>query len=546
MRSESRSKVVILSLLAIAALAAAAPSLAGLFPWTFTYQGQLLDSGVPKNGNADLVFKLFDAASGGNQAGITITANAVPLADGRFTIELDFTNGGVIPGVFDGNDRWLEISVNGTLLTPREKLTATPHAIFARELALPCQQRTTASTALEFVSDSDAGQERIIHSVTNSTKIGAQAIAGEALGAGNVENVGVYGKSISGNGFGLLGENTSTTGNCAGIYGVSQSNAGSGVYGRANAATGTTYGVYGQAVSPTGYGLYSAGALGVNTAGAPQATLQVTGALPATGLALNVDNLLYARSSSAFVGIGRTLPLTSAEFFGVNAPEVGNNYGGMYVNTTDASGMPFYGYASGSSVRAWTYYDSPSSTWKLYINGNRLFVDGVNGWMGIGRQATANALEVEGSASKTTAGSWLANSDARIKTDIRTVVHALDTLDRVRLVDFRYSDDYRRRHPEIGDRRYLNVIAQEFRQVFPDAVKSSGEKLPNGDEILQVDTYPLTIYSAAAVQELHRMLLERDRQLAQQATEISDLAKRVAQLESLSPPAAVRTAALVK
>jgi hypothetical protein len=35
-------------------------------------------------------------------------------------------------------------------------------------------------------------------------------------------------------------------------------------------------------------------------------------------------------------------------------------------------------------------------------------------------------------------------------------------------------------------------------------VKSSGETLPDGSEILQVDTYPLTIYSAAAVQELHR------------------------------------------
>jgi hypothetical protein len=35
-------------------------------------------------------------------------------------------------------------------------------------------------------------------------------------------------------------------------------------------------------------------------------------------------------------------------------------------------------------------------------------------------------------------------------------------------------------------------------------VKSSGERLPDGSEILQVDTYPLTIYTAAAVQELHR------------------------------------------
>jgi len=136
---------------------------------------------------------------------------------------------------------------------------------------------------------------------------------------------------------------------------------------------------------------------------------------------------------------------------------------------------------------------------------DRLFVD-VNGRVGIGRTPTANLLEIAGNASKSTAGSWLANSDARIKTRIATITNALETLDRVRLVSFHYTDDYRATHPEIEDRSYLNVIAQEFARVFPDAVKGSGEKLPDGSEILQVDTYPLTIYSAAAIQELNQKL----------------------------------------
>ena len=67
------------------------------------------------------------------------------------------------------------------------------------------------------------------------------------------------------------------------------------------------------------------------------------------------------------------------------------------------------------------------------------------------------------------------------------------------------ADDYRAAHPTVADRRYLNVVAQEFREVFPDYVKGSGEKpAGGGEEILQVDTHPLTIYSAAAVQELNR------------------------------------------
>ena len=126
------------------------------------------------------------------------------------------------------------------------------------------------------------------------------------------------------------------------------------------------------------------------------------------------------------------------------------------------------------------------------------------GKVAIGLTPGTNALEVNGNASKSSAGAWLSNSDRRIKADIESISGALETLDQVRLVDFRYSDDYLAAHPEIEDRRYPNVIAQEFAQVFPDDVKSSGETLPDGSEILQVDTYPLTIYSAAAVQELHR------------------------------------------
>jgi hypothetical protein len=127
-----------------------------------------------------------------------------------------------------------------------------------------------------------------------------------------------------------------------------------------------------------------------------------------------------------------------------------------------------------------------------------------SGRLGIGRTPLLNALEVNGNASKNTAGSWLANSDRRIKTEIESITGALDKLDQVRLVDFRYTDDYLAAHPKIENRRYPNVIAQEFQKVFPEDVKGSGQRLPDGSEILQVDTYPLTIYSAAAVQELHR------------------------------------------
>ena len=154
----------------------------------------------------------------------------------------------------------------------------------------------------------------------------------------------------------------------------------------------------------------------------------------------------------------------------------------------------------------------------------RLDQDNVfTGKVGIQRTPATNALEVNGNASKSTAGNWLANSDRRIKTDIEPITGALETLARVRLVDFRYTPSYLAAHPDIQDRYYPNVIAQEFAGVFPDDVKSSGETLPDGSPILQVDTYPLTIYTAAAVQELQRENEALKKQLADQELRLRKL-----------------------
>jgi endosialidase-like protein len=168
---------------------------------------------------------------------------------------------------------------------------------------------------------------------------------------------------------------------------------------------------------------------------------------------------------------------------------------------------------------------------KLYIDNSSTSTPLIHGdfalnRVGINRKSTANTFEVGGNASKSTAGSWLANSDARIKTDIQTVSNALGTLEKVRLVSFKYKDEYRDQHTGIEDRTYLNVVAQEFAEVFPDYVQNSGEKLSDNEEILQVDTYPLIIYTAAAMQELHEIIKEKD-------TEIEILKTRLSRMESM-------------
>ncbi len=206
----------------------------------FTYQGRLLLSGSPADGPYDVQFKLMDAAAGGSQFGSTITFDNVAVADGRFTVQLDFgTN------AFFGGGRWLAISVRPgaggsyTALTPRQKLTPAPYA-----MAMP-----------------------------------------------------------------------------------------------------------------------------------------------------NV----YTNEPSGFVGIGRSSRVSLNEFFGVQAPSGASSYGGMYVNTESADGWPFYGYASGGTYHAWTYYNPATSEWRLDNGGTRLIVR-EGGGLEIANTSSGDAITINHTA----------------------------------------------------------------------------------------------------------------------------------------------------
>lgn len=121
--------------LALVTLAAAGQHLFGQTT-AFTYQGRLADNGLPANGNYDLRFVIYDAATNGVPVSNAIANNSFGITNGLFSVALDFG-----AGIFDGNPRWLDIAVrtNGaasfTSLNPREVLTSVPTAIFAGNAA---------------------------------------------------------------------------------------------------------------------------------------------------------------------------------------------------------------------------------------------------------------------------------------------------------------------------------------------------------------------------------------------------------------------------
>ena len=182
---------------------------------SFTYQGKLTDGGSPANGNYDLRFILYDAESGGAQVGtIIVTKTNVAVANGLFTVDLDFG------AIFNGDARWMEIAVRPggtsgtfTVLSPRQPVSPVPYAFFAKVAG-------SFSVPLN-AAGSTTGNAGVLDVTQSGTGI---AIAGRRTTSDASLIPGVYGLNAGG-GAGVQGESTFATG--------------IGVQGFANGASGT-------------------------------------------------------------------------------------------------------------------------------------------------------------------------------------------------------------------------------------------------------------------------------------------------------------------
>lgn len=117
------------------ALAIQAPSVTAAPVGTeFTYQGRLQDAAQPAMGLYDFEFRLHSQpGSPGGTVTSPVVLEDVPVENGVFSVVLDFG-----AAEFIGDARWLSIAVRDgnsvgayETLSPRQKLTATPYALYA-------------------------------------------------------------------------------------------------------------------------------------------------------------------------------------------------------------------------------------------------------------------------------------------------------------------------------------------------------------------------------------------------------------------------------
>jgi hypothetical protein len=173
----------------------------------FTYQGQLTDAGAPANGDYDLQFALFDAATAGTQIGATLTRPNVAASNGVFTVQLDF---GV--NAFPGADRFLQIGVRPaggssfTTLAPRQQIGSSPYAV-----------RTLSAATADMLSSTCTAcvQDAQIKTVTGSKVTGTIPVASVPAGSGNyIQNTTTQqaGANFNVGGNGTIGGNLTVNG----------------------------------------------------------------------------------------------------------------------------------------------------------------------------------------------------------------------------------------------------------------------------------------------------------------------------------------------
>jgi len=246
-------------------------TLTGTVASKISYQGRLTDAaGNPLNGNYDLVFQLWNDATGGSQVGSNIVRNDVPVSNGLFTVELD------VPyphDVFNGQALWLRIQVEGQWLSPRQALLPVPYALSLRPGARIEGSITESDHTNSALAVINHGIGAAISAQGAAIGIDASAETGSALIGDSRDDYGVVGRTAASDMSGVFGDSSDgigVKGSSMNNYGVSgQSYASTGVVGSSTNGVGVDgsstngVGVSGRSTSSFGVDGFSSNGVGV-------------------------------------------------------------------------------------------------------------------------------------------------------------------------------------------------------------------------------------------------------------------------------------------
>lgn len=206
-RQTGRLLVLALPFALLILTACAAPKLVP----TFSHQGRLLDeTGNPvADGSYDVLYSIYNVETGGTA--VYTDTQSISVEDGLFTTSLGGLTESIEPTVFS-QPAWLEISIEGETLTPRQSLQGAPYAFslvsgaavqgsepLDRELA---GQTNTGAALLVLNNDGTAGGGHGLLAINRAAASGdaranVAAFQARALGGVVVDGTGSYGAIIT-------------------------------------------------------------------------------------------------------------------------------------------------------------------------------------------------------------------------------------------------------------------------------------------------------------------------------------------------------------
>lgn len=275
------------------------------------YQGRLTSAnGAPLTGTYPMRFIVYNAAVGGSALWDSGNTN-VSVSSGLFNVKL-----GVNPAHFDGRALWLNITVNGETLSPRQEILPAPYALSLRPGA-------------DIVGDSIGAADAVL--------AGHAPATGTALYANANGGVGLFGTSE--NSYGVQGASNNSWG------GYFTSSGGHGIRVSTTSPNHYDYGAY--VTSQGGYGVY-----------AQSAQNQAV-----RGEAGNVAGIAQPLGAVGVVGIGANRGAYGSSGSGVGVYGVSNNNYGLWGQSTT-----WYG-ATGRTSRSDNNYGfyTPDN---MFVGGN--------------------------------------------------------------------------------------------------------------------------------------------------------------------------------